>query len=68
MQIRQKMEINMKYRIKETIDGHDHSTFMIQYKVLWLWENLTQHYSKEGAEKWIKTLKTKQVKYHTVEQ
>ena len=58
----------MKYRIKETINGHDGSTFRVQEKILWWWSNFTQHYSKEDAEKWIKRLQTKEVKYHNVEQ
>jgi len=60
----------MKYRIKETINGHDVSTFMIQCKVLWWWKNsrYSEEHSKEEAEVWIKKLQTKEVKYHTVEQ
>ena len=62
------MKVNMKYRIQETVDGNGVSTFRVQNKCLWWWENFTRHYSKEDAEKWIKRLQTKEVKYHTVEQ
>jgi hypothetical protein len=60
----------MKYRIKETINGHGVSRFMIQGKVLWWWKNFTYsgEHSYEEAEVWIKKLQTKEVKYHTVEQ
>jgi hypothetical protein len=59
----------MKFRIKETINGHDFSTFMVQSKVLWWWKNSRYlGHSKEEAEVWIKSRQTKEVKYHTVEQ
>ena len=60
----------MKYRIKETIDGNGDSTFIVQEKILWWWVNDEQWQwrSKYGAEKCIRSLQTKEVKYHTVEQ
>ena len=60
----------MKYRIKETIDGNDKSTFIVQEKILWWWSNRNamQWRSKSAAENYIRCLQTKEVKYHTVEQ
>lgn len=58
----------MKYRIKETIDGNDESTFRVQEKILWWWANAMQWRSKREAENYIRFLQTKEVKYHTVEQ
>ena len=59
----------MKFRIKETIDGNDDSTFTVQYKFLWWWGNyLYKTSSKQEAENFIRFLQTKVVKYHTVEQ
>jgi len=59
----------MKYRIKETVDGNL-STFTVQYNFDfsdWFWENSVRFSSKEDAETYIKSLKTKEVKYHTIE-
>jgi hypothetical protein len=65
----------MKYRIKETINGNDVSTFTVQYKLFWWWNENIPFYNKEVAEYWIgflisksKKKKVKEVKYHTVEQ
>jgi hypothetical protein len=58
----------MKYRIEETIDGNDVSIFRVQEKILWWWMNSMQWRSKEEAEKYIRFLQTKEVKYHTVKQ
>jgi len=59
----------MKSRIKETIDGNGDSTFTVQYKLFWWWENHAHHWlSKDKAENFIRNLQTKEVKYHTVEQ
>ena len=58
----------MKYRIKETIDGNGDSTFRVQEKILWGWRNDVQWRSKYEAEKYIRFLQTKEVKYHAVEQ
>jgi hypothetical protein len=62
----------MKYRIKETIDGNGDSIFRIQEKILWWWampwENAMPWRSKSAAEYYIRSLQTKAVKYHTVEQ
>lgn len=58
----------MKYRIEETIDGNNVSTFRVQEKILWWWMNSMQCRSKEEAEKHIRFLQTKEVKYHTVKQ
>ncbi len=57
----------MKYRIKETIDGNDESIFVVEYEWLWVWSTYARCSSKEQAEKCIRSLQTKQVKYHTVE-
>jgi hypothetical protein len=59
----------MKYRIKETIDGNGVSTFTVQEKIIW-WNTIPyiRFGSKEEAEKHIRFLQTKEVKYHTVEQ
>ena len=51
----------MKYRIKETIDGNNESIFVVEY-------TYARCSSKEAAEHCIRSLQTKQVKYHTVEQ
>ena len=59
---------NMKSRIKETIDGNGDSTFTVQYKLFWWWENCADLPSKHEAENFIRNLQTKAVKYHTVEQ
>ncbi len=63
---------NMKYRIQEIVDGNGESTFTVQYKILWWWENysrgIPQWLSKDKAENFIKSLQTKEVKYHTLEQ
>jgi hypothetical protein len=37
----------MKYRIEETIDGNDVSTFRVQEKILWWWMNCMQWRSKK---------------------
>lgn len=58
----------MKYRIKETVNGCDVSTFKVQEKILWWWVDNIQWRSKEEAENYIKFLQTKEVKYHIVEQ
>ena len=65
----------MKYRIKETIEGNDVSTFTVQSKLFWWWNENILFYNKEVAEYWIgflisksKKKKVKEVKYHTVEQ
>jgi hypothetical protein len=58
----------MKYIIKETINGNDDSTFTVQEKILWWWQDQSQWLSKDKAEEHIRFLQTKQVKYHTVEQ
>jgi len=58
----------MKYRIQEIVDGNGESTFTVQYKILWWWENCHQWSSKDKAENFIKSAQTKEVKYHTVEQ
>jgi|Laugrefabdmm15dn_1035133.scaffolds.fasta_scaffold189822_2 hypothetical protein len=59
----------MKYRIKETVDGNDKSTFKIQYKFLWWHEAYRMKFSStELAKNFIRSLQTKEVKYHTVEQ
>jgi hypothetical protein len=58
----------MKYIIKETINGNDVSTFTVQEKILWWWQDQSQWLSKDKAEEHIRFLQTKQVKYHTVEQ
>ena len=58
----------MKYRIKERIDGNNISTFIMQEKILWWWIDSWTGRSKEDAQKLIKFLQTKEVKYHTVEQ
>ena len=58
----------MKYRIKETIIGNDESIFVVEYKWLWSWSFYARCSSKEQAEKYIRSLQTKEVKYHTVEQ
>jgi len=57
----------MKYRIQETVDGNGESTFTVQYKILWWWENYSRWLSKNKAENFIRSLQTK-VKYHTLEQ
>jgi hypothetical protein len=57
----------MKYRIKETINGKGVSTFTGQTKLLWWWGTGMQWSSKELAEKYIRFLQIKEVKYHTVE-
>ena len=58
----------MKYRIKERIDGNNISTFIMQEKILWWWIDSWTGRSKEDAQKLIRFLQTKEVKYHTVEQ
>jgi hypothetical protein len=59
----------MKYRIKETINNNSISTFTVQTKFLWRWEDSSIGWSsKERAEKQIRSWQTKEVKYHTVEQ
>ena len=59
----------MKYRIKETIDGNGESIFVVEYySWLWAWSTYARYSSKEAAEHCIRSLQTKQVKYHTVEQ
>jgi len=58
----------MKYRIKETINGNGVSSFRVQTKFLWWWENDMSCISKEQAEGYIRSQQTKEVKYHTVEQ
>ena len=58
----------MKYRIKETVDGNDKSTFKVQEKILWLWTESMLWRSKDEAQNYIRLLQTKEVKYHTVEQ
>jgi hypothetical protein len=58
----------MKYRIKETIDGNGDSTFIIQYKLFWWWVKFMQVSSKYEAEHCVRSLQTKEVKYHSVEQ
>jgi hypothetical protein len=58
----------MKYRIKETIDGNDESIFVVEYEWLCTWSTYAQCSSKDEAERRIRSLQTKQVKYHTVEQ
>lgn len=58
----------MKYRIKETIDGNGESTFVVEYEWLWAWSTYARCSSKERAEKCIRSLQRKEVKYHTVEQ
>ena len=58
----------MKYRIREIVDGNGESTFTVQYKILWWWENQLVWSSKANAENFIRSLQTKEVKYHTVEQ
>jgi hypothetical protein len=58
----------MKYRIKETINGNDESIFAIEYEWLRAWSHYAQYSSKEAAEHCIRSLQTKEVKYHTVEQ
>jgi hypothetical protein len=59
----------MKYRIKETIDNNSISTFTVQEKILWWWRDSSIGWSsKKQAEKHIRFLQTKEVKYHTVEQ
>jgi len=59
----------MKYRIKETIDNNSISTFTVQTKILWWWEDSFVGWSsKEQAENQIRSWQTKEVKYHTVEQ
>jgi hypothetical protein len=58
----------MKYRIKETIDGNDKSIFHIEYEWLCGWSTYARCSSKEQGEKYIRSLQTKEVKYHTVEQ
>ena len=58
----------MKYRIKEKIDGNDVSTFVVQEKILWWWKNDMQCATRYLAEDYIRSLQTKEVKYHTVEQ
>ena len=76
MQIRQKTATNMKYRIRETINGDDVSTFRVQKKILWWWDDEgAPWYDKKAAEDWIGVIidrsrknKVKEVKYHTVEQ
>ena len=57
----------MKYRIKETIDVNDKSTFKVQEKILWVWTDDIQWRSKDEAENYIRFLQTKEVKYHTKE-
>ena len=57
----------MKYRIKETIYSNDASTFRVQEKILWWWVDNMQWRSKDEAENYIRSLQTKEVKYHTVE-
>lgn len=58
----------MKYRIKETIDGNGDSIFEVEYEWLWSWSHYAGCSSKYEAEKCIRSLQTKEVKYHTVEQ
>ena len=58
----------MKYRIQETVNGNNVSTFKVQEKILWWWVDNMQWRSKEEAENYIRFLQTKEVKYHTVEQ
>jgi DNA modification methylase len=58
----------MKYRIKETIDCNNVSTFKVQEKILWWWVDDIQWRSKDEAEHCVRSLQTKEVKYHTVEQ
>jgi hypothetical protein len=58
----------MKYRIQETINGNGVSSFRVQIKFLWWWENDMLCISKERAEAYIRSQQTKEVKYHTVEQ
>jgi hypothetical protein len=58
----------MKYRIKETIDCNNVSTFKVQEKILWVWTESMLCCSKDEAENYIRLLQTKEVKYHTVEQ
>jgi hypothetical protein len=56
----------MKYRIKERIDANGDSTFVVQEHVFWWWENYIFRASKQQAEHYIRSLQTKEVKYHTV--
>jgi hypothetical protein len=59
----------MKYRIMERIDGNGESHYEVQEKILWWWWNeFTRHTTKENAEEWVRSLQTKEIKYHTVEQ
>lgn len=65
----------MKYRIRETINGDDVSTFRVQKKILWWWDEGVPWHDKKAAEDWIGVIidrsrknKVKEVKYHTVEQ
>lgn len=58
----------MKYRIQETVNGNNVSTFKVQEKILWWWVGDMQWRSKDEAENYIRFLQTKEVKYHTVEQ
>ena len=58
----------MKYRIQETVNGNNVSTFKVQEKILWWWVDNMQWRSKDEAENYIRFLQTKEVKYHTVEQ
>jgi hypothetical protein len=59
---------NMKYRIQEIVDGNGESTFTVQYKILWWWENHSRWLIKHKAENVIRSAQTKEVKYHTLEQ
>jgi len=57
----------MKYRIKETIDNNDISTFTVQKKILWWWvDSFAVWLSLEDAEKQIRSWQIKKVKHHTV--
>jgi hypothetical protein len=58
----------MKYRIQEIVDGNGESTFTVQYKILWWWENHSRWLSKDKAENFIRSAQIKEVKYHTLEQ
>jgi hypothetical protein len=60
----------IQYRIEETIDGNGVSTFRVQEKILgwWIMKSYIRFGSKEEAEKHIRFMQTKEVKYHTVEQ
>ena len=58
----------MKYRIKETIDGNGDSIFTVEYECLRSRSTYTHCSSKYEVEHRIRSLQTKQVKYHTVEQ